>query len=128
MKGRSLSSGRRGQSRKIGGEREGSKKYSDINILEVRGDHDCVLFVQHRSKNGRIGTFIGRSFVACSDVLGNSPGSDGGGHPEVVPLGGSLKSLALCGSVRRRERLKRFSQGLRELIFGCITQRIRNLP
>jgi len=39
--------------------------------LQWCDDHSCVLFVQHRSKNGRIGTVLRRSFVACSWTLGN---------------------------------------------------------
>ena len=44
-----------------------SKKFL-IKNNGLRGclDHDCVLFVQHRSKNGNTGTILRRSFVACS--------------------------------------------------------------
>jgi len=35
-----------------------------------------------------------RSFVACAEVIGNCDRATEGEHPEVVPLGGSLKSLA----------------------------------
>ena len=58
-------------------------------------DHDCVLFVQHPSKNGLTGAIPRRSFVACAELFGNCDLATEGGHPEVVPLGGSLKSLAL---------------------------------
>lgn len=43
-----------------------SKTAIDNNGLWGNLDHDCVLFVQHRSKNGNTGTILRRSFVACS--------------------------------------------------------------
>src|SRR5258705_4996925 len=66
-----------------------------------------VVFVQHLLTKRPRRPQTRLSFVACSELFGSYRNCDGGGHPEVVPLGGSLKSLALSGSVRRREATKR---------------------
>src|SRR6267142_1567596 len=69
-----------------------------------------VVFVQHLLTKRPPLPRMRLSFVACSELFGSYRNCDGGGHPEVVPLGGSLKSLALSGSVRRREATERVSR------------------
>ena len=48
------------------------------------------------------------SSVACEELIVSYCRCDGGGHPEVVPLGGSLKSLAFmreCPKARSDKRV-----------------------
>src|SRR4051812_32030310 len=47
---------------------------------------------------------------------------------QIVPLGGSLLSLASRGCVRRRETTERFSRDQGTKPLGVHTQRSRNLP
>jgi hypothetical protein len=51
-----------------------------------------VAFVQHLPTKGPACAEMWLSFVACSELFVSYSTSDGGGHPEVVPLSGSLKS------------------------------------
>ena len=44
-------------------------------------DHNCVLFVQHLSKNGRPSPVRSGSFVACAEVFGNCVDATEGGIP-----------------------------------------------
>lgn len=70
--------------------------------LKSRGIHIRVLFVQQAAEKSRTATVMGRSFVALMERFGNSPRSDGGGHPEVVTvLGGSPWSSRSSGSAKR---------------------------
>ena len=52
------------------------------NDLRRQPDHDCVLFVQHPSKNAPKRGSPRGSFVACAGTFGNSDAATEGGIPK----------------------------------------------
>jgi len=66
-----------------------------INGLTDKSQFGVVVFVQHQPTKRSVLSRTRLSFVACLGLFGSYRNCDGGGHPEVAPLGGSLKSLAL---------------------------------
>jgi hypothetical protein len=49
--------------------------------LRLKLEGTCVLFVQHRSKNGRTHTLPRGSFIACAESFGNCDAATEGGIP-----------------------------------------------
>ena len=105
-----------------------SKTLYRNNSLRRNFDHDCVLFVQHPSKNALHHALRSGSFVACAFPIGNCERATEGGIPKSSRLGRSLKSLAQAGVSDGAIRLSDGSKGLGDQPPGCFTQRIRNLP
>jgi len=50
-------------------------------MLKEKSNLYCVLFVQHRSKNGHSAPALSGSFIACADSFGNCDVATEGGIP-----------------------------------------------